>query len=99
MGRMELLSLDARIGLGDAAQTAVAAGSLRAIAAAVFSRLDCEADCELRVMPDFERAGFCAQACCIFSCQAGDIMLAVLRAALQKNRREGLGWKSIPLKA
>ena len=84
MGRMELLSLDARIGLGDAAQTAVAAGSMQAIAAAAFSRLHSEADSVVCVMPDFERVGFCAQARCIFSCQAGDMMLAAVKAALKK---------------
>ena len=86
MGRIELLSLDARIGLGDAAQTAVAAGSMQALAAAAFSRLDSEADSVVCVMPDFERTGFCAQARCIFSCQAGDMMLAAIKAAL-KNRQ------------
>ncbi len=99
-GKMEQLSLDARVGLGDAAQTAVAAGCLRALASAAFLKLGSEADEELlRITPDFDHAGFCAQLRCIFSCQAGDIMLAAAKAALQKNRREGLGWKSIPLRA
>lgn len=88
MGRIEQLLLDARIGLGDAAQTAIAAGSLRAIAATAFSRIDSKADFALHVMPDFERAGFCAQVRCIFSCQTGDIMLAALRTALQKNSKK-----------
>jgi len=96
-GRMERLALDARVGLGDAAQTALAAGCLRALAAAAFSRLESEAAYELRVTPDFGCACFCAQARCIFSCQPGDIMLAAIRAG--KSRREGLGWKSIPLRA
>jgi len=95
-GRMELLSLHVRIGLGDAAQTALAAGCIRALAAAGFLRLESEADHELRVEPDFASPCFCMQARCIFSCQAGDIMLAAIRAG--KSRREGLSWKSIPLK-
>ena len=98
-GKMERLSLDARVGLGDAAQTAVAAGCLRALASAAFMKIGSGASEEMCITPDFDHAGVCVQLRCIFSCQAGDIMLAAARAALQKNRREGLVWKSIPLKA
>ncbi|MGN0772339.1 MAG: DUF2953 domain-containing protein [Candidatus Ventricola sp.] len=98
-GRLERVTLRARLGLEDAAATAVAAGSLRALVLALLARLDSKAPCELRVTPDFGGVGLAAHACCIFSCQAGDIMFAVIKTAVRKTGREGFGWKSIPLRA
>ena len=97
-GRMDRISFCARIGLEDAKETALAAGCLQAVASALLSAVNREGRQACFVFPDFDSSGYCAQLCCIFSCQAGDIMLAAIKAAVRKSRREGLGWKSIPLK-
>lgn len=98
-GRLEQITLRARLGFEDAAWTAVAAGSLRALVLALRACLGSDAPCELRITPDFGGVGLVAHARCIFSCQAGDIMFAVIKTAVRKTRREGFGWKSIPLRA
>lgn len=98
-GRLEQVTLRARLGFEDAAGTAVAAGSLRALLQTLRACLGSDAPCDLRITPDFGGVGFVAHARCIFSCQAGDIMFAVIKTAVRKTRREGFGWKSIPLKA
>lgn len=91
-GCIERLSFDARVGLGDAGETALAAGCLQALAAALFARLNSEAAQEIRVAPDFETTGLCVMLRCIFSCQAGDIMLAVIRTAVKKaGERDWIG--------
>ena len=98
-GRLEQITLRARLGFEDAAWTAVAAGSIRALVLALRACLISDAPCVLRITPDFGGVGLVAHARCIFSCQAGDIMFAVIKTAVRKTRREGFGWKSIPLKA
>ena len=92
------LALDVRVGLDDACETAVAAGAVHAIAAALFAAAAKPQACMLRVTPDFSSVCFCAHGRSIFFCQLGDIMLAALTAARRK-RKEGLKWTSIPLKA
>ena len=98
-GRLEQITLRARLGFEDAAWTAVAAGSIRALVLALRACLSSDAPCVLRITPDFGGVGLVAHARCIFSCQAGDIMFAVIKTAVRKTRREGFGWKSIPLRA
>ena len=98
-GRLEQMTLRARLGFEDAAGTAVAAGSVRALLLAMCACFGSNAPCELRIMPDFGGEDLVAHARCIFSCQAGDIMFAVIKTAVRKTRREGFGWKSIPLRA
>lgn len=98
-GRLEQLTFHARLGFEDAAQTAVAAGAIRALIRALCAGLFGNAPCDLRITPDFGGVGFAAHARCIFSCQAGDIMFTVIKTAVRKTRREGFGWKSIPLRA
>ena len=97
--RLEQVTLHARLGFEDAAETAVAAGCLRALLQALRAGIGSDAPCELRITPDFGGVGLVAHARCIFSCQAGDIMFAVIKTAVRKTRREGFGWKSIPLRA
>ena len=87
-GRMERLSVHIRIGVGDAALTAVAAGALRALAAAAFERVKRGAQVDLCVAPEFGDASFAAHVRCIFSCQLGDIMLAAIRVALKKRKKK-----------
>ncbi|MBR5301245.1 MAG: DUF2953 domain-containing protein [Clostridia bacterium] len=96
--RIERLMLHVRLGLGDACETAVAAGgayALLSVLAPIVARL---ADCDIRVTPDFAGACFHVRGQGIFFCQLGDIMLAALKAARRK-RREGLKWTNIPLRA
>lgn len=97
-GQIERAVLDVRLGLADAAQTAAAVGTLRAAGAAWAAYAGEYAPC-IRIVPDFGDSGVAARACCIFSFQLGDIMLAALRGAAKKTGREGLAWKSIPLRA
>ena len=98
-GRFERLALHVRLGLGDAGATAVAAGTVRALAAALLVPIQGGAPPDVRVEAAFGGAELAAHARCIFSFQPGDIMLAVLKTAASKTGREGFGWKSIPLKA
>ncbi len=85
-----------RLGLGDAGETALAAGSLRALLRSAGAALG--ARVAVHVAADYAGACFCAQARCIFSLQVGDVILAAIKAA-NKTGREGFGWKSIPLRA
>lgn len=96
--RFESFALHVRLGLGDACETAVAAGAVQALSCAMLVRV-CEMDrCDLRVSPDFSRCCLQAHMTGIFSCRLGDIILAALTAARRK-RKEGLKWTSIPLRA
>ena len=96
--RFERMAVHLRIGLGDACETAVAAGAVQALSCAMLVRV-CEMDrCDLRVSPDFSRCCLQAHMTGIFSCRLGDIILAALTAARRK-RKEGLKWTSIPLRA
>ena len=92
------LSLHVCVGLGDACETAVAAGAIRAFAAALFAASARPQAWELRVTPEFSRACLSAYGRGIFFCQPGDIILAALKATKRK-KKEGLKWTSIPLKA
>ena len=98
-GSLEQAAMHARLGLQDAAQTALAAGAVRALLLSAYACLGSRAPLDLRITPDFGGVGLSAHARCIFSCQAGDIMFAVIKTAVRKTRREGFGWKSIPLRA
>ena len=96
-GRLAPVRLAIRLGLDDARYTAVAAGAVRAAVSALLCGLG--TPLELLVEPDFRAPCFLLAAQGIFSARPGDIMFAVLRTALNKKRREGFGWKSIPLRA
>lgn len=93
-GSMELLRVNVRLGTGDAAQTAMLSGCIRAVCAALFARMGGEAEKELCVFPDFAYTGFAAHACCIFSCQGGDIILAAVKDAVNKRRKRDLSGKA-----
>ena len=97
-GRFERIAAHVRLGLGDAGETAVGCGAAHALLCALFSPLGAGPACDLHVVPDFSGQCFCAYLQGIFSCQPGDIMLAALKDVLNK-RKEGLKWKSIPLRA
>ena len=96
--RFESMVVHVRLGLGNAAETAVAAGMVHALACALFYPLNRNQTCDLRVKPEFDQTCLRAFLRGIFSFQLGDIMLAAIKAAVRK-RREGFRWKGIPLRA
>ena len=92
-------ALDLRIGMGDAAATALTAGALRAALPGALAGFARQAQHAVAVEPEYARP--CLVVCLrgIFSAPAGDIMFAAAKAAMNKKRKEGARWKSIPLKA
>lgn len=96
LGRFESVHMSVRIGLDDAAATAVAAGTLRAALLSAAPGLGIPICADVR--PDF------AGTCCLIAARgivsfcAGDIILAAAAARIRK-RKEGFGWKSIPSRA
>lgn len=92
------LFLDLRVGTGDAAQTAVLCGAVRASALALAGAAAPKAARHVRIVPVFDRTCFLAQAHCIFSFSVGDTLLAVLFAAVKTFGSEGFRWKGIRLK-
>lgn len=92
------LWLHLHLGLGDACDTAIAAGAVRALLCALASGICDLRCCDLRVTPVFDGLCLRAQMTGIFSACLGDIMLAALKAASGK-RKEGFKWTSIPLRA
>lgn len=97
-GQLDFLMLHMRLGLGDAGATALASGTVHALACSLLAPLGDLRTCDLRVTPDFDKVCLRVHARSIFFCRAGDIMLALLKAAPRK-RKEGLKWTSIPLRA
>ena len=97
-GRFERIAIHLRMGLGDACQTAVAAGAAQALICALLASAGYGQACELRIVPEFSGTCLHARLQGIFSCQVGDIILAALKTAC-RNRKEGLKWTSIPLRA
>ena len=93
-GRLEGLGLQIRLGLEDAAETAIAAGALAAILSALLAGLGGGMPWALRVTPDFRNAGFSAQGRFACSFQAGDIVAAVTRTAIKRAGREKAAMKA-----
>ena len=71
------LRLAATVGTGDAALTALCAGSLQTI----FGAANALCPTQGRARPDFAGAGFCLSACCIVTARGGDIIRTGVRAA------------------
>lgn len=78
-GRFEKIEL--RLSLGDACETAIAAGAAHALLCAVLASMGGLRGCDLCVIPDFKADCPCTHAVGLFSCRLGDIMLAALKAA------------------
>ena len=98
--RFDRIVIRARLGLADAAQTALLCGAMHALLCALLSSNEKTLPRILNVQPDFSGGGLCMFAQGIFSCQAGDIMLAARKGARRrKTGKEGFRWKSIPLRA
>lgn len=87
-GWMKRLHLHGRIGLEDACATALAAGAIRALAAAMLRKPHSSGIQEICIEPDYECACLRGYVFCIFSCPLGDIMLAVLKAAVSKSGKK-----------
>ena len=102
MGRWEICAL---AGLGDAAQTAMAVGALRAGLCALMAGFRLDGD--VQVGADFRTQRFLMTARCIIRAPLGDIIFSAARAAMQerrksarmKARKEGFTWSSIPSRA
>ena len=97
--RIERLEVDSRVSTGDAMQTALAAGSVRAAILGALAAVQGAQEMRVRVVPDYGACGFELRLRCIFSFCPGDIMLAAAKAAVRKKRKEGASWSAIPLKA
>ena len=89
----------ARLGLGEADATAMAAGAVRALLASLLASRDEPLEGALIIVPDFSAPGLLLTARCIFSFTPGDIMIAALQTAAKKVRKEGFTWRSIPSRA
>ena len=88
-GRFDTAGVHVRVGLGSAAETAVAAGFLRATmlsAASAFS-----VTLHGRVEPDFDAPCFLLDARGIYSFCAGDIILAAAADWIQNRKRDSSG--------
>ena len=83
-GRVEQARLSMRLGLEDAAQTAMAAGAVRALVLALLAGLGLRA--EARVEPEFRAPCFLMAAQGIFSARPGDIMFAMIRILVRRRR-------------
>lgn len=95
----EKMELRMRVGTGDAAATALAAGAVRAAALSVLSLIKNRPPCDLRVEPVFREPCLLIYARCIFFVRAGDIMIAAAKTAVKKMQKEGFKWINIPSKA
>ncbi|MBR4039343.1 MAG: DUF2953 domain-containing protein [Clostridia bacterium] len=79
--RFESISVQARIGTGDAARTAVLCGTVQTILYALLMPAHNGQTCRLSILPDYSGAYLCADVQGAFSCQAGDVVFAALRDA------------------
>ncbi len=95
----EKMELRIRIGTGNAATTALAAGSVRAAGLSVLSCVKNRPPCDFRVEPVFKTPCVLIYARCIFFVRAGDIMIAAVKTAVKKMQKEGFKWINIPSKA
>ena len=91
--------VDLCIGSGDAALTAMVSGASGALIAAFQALLGAHCPCRVRIQPVFGGQHFALSARCIFSAAPGDIISAVVRAAVKKTQREGFSWLSTLSKA
>lgn len=75
-----------RLGLEDAAQTALAAGLCSAALHAAAASPACRGRCAVRVEPDYRTAVLIVHAQGIFSAAMGDIVFEALKAAFRKSK-------------
>ena len=98
--RISRIEASARIGLEDAAATALAAGTLRAMISAFCAAYGLH-ESGVNVSAQLENRCLLAETRCIFSSQLGDVMFAAARSMLKgkTKQKEGAGWKNILLRA
>ena len=82
--RISELNIRGQIGLDEAWNTALAAGSVRAAVYSVLSFLRMAERATVCILPDYSSACFCVHLRCIFSVRAGDLMFSAIKAALQQ---------------
>ena len=97
--KIQRIFITSRVGTGDAMQTAMAVGAVRAGVFAALGTLGVTAHARVSVLPDYRKPGFELHACCIFSMTLGDIIYSAAREAVKKRGKEGTRWSSIPLRA
>ena len=85
LGRMARWDVSALVGLGDAAQTAMSVGTLRAGLCAALAGLSLRGS--VRVGADFQAQRFLLTARCIIHAPLGDIVFSAARAAIDEGRR------------
>ncbi|MBR5225463.1 MAG: DUF2953 domain-containing protein [Clostridia bacterium] len=93
----------ARVGTGDACSSALAAGGVKAALFSGIAALGEVRAARVCVAPDFSQRVFALSLRCIFSVNAGDTILSLVRQKLgrkriMKQRKEGTRWSSIPLR-
>lgn len=89
------IRLHGRLGLGDAAATALACGALRGLAAALASHAG---RVEVDVTPVFA-GDVCLELTGMIRLRAGQIMTAIVKDQIDNIHRRIARWTSIPLKA
>ncbi len=90
-GRFDRLMIHIQLGLGDACETAVAAGAVRALACALLAYTGNGNHCDLRIVPQFSDVCLRLHLQGVFSCQMGDIMVILLKAAWSNRRMKPAG--------
>ena len=97
--RVGQIDLQARIGLDDAAATALLCGAIFSAGNALTALAGHRTRSDIRVDADYRTPCFTLYARCIFSLVPGDIMFAVAKAAVNMTRKEGFKWLSTPSRA
>ena len=85
-GCFDSLKIHLQLGLGDACETAVAAGAAHALACALLAYTNNRNNYDPHIAPQF--SGVCLRLHLqgLFFCQAGDILFAALKAAFRKKK-------------
>lgn len=90
------IRLQGRLGLGDAAATAIACGALNALAAALAAP---GGRAVVDVTPVFSESTLCLELQGMIRFRTGQIMTAIARSQIENIRRRIASWTNIPLKA
>lgn len=85
-----IIALRVRIGLDDAAATAMTAGAIRSAAAGIMAYLGIQIPSEIRVEPDFGKAGFVMHAHGVFAIKPGDAIGAMVMEVVRQKASKGL---------
>jgi len=86
--KMSSFSVAGRIGLGEAWNTALAAGGLSAAVVSALSALHIPSRPQVRIVPDYFHTGACLHLRCIFSVTAGDVILKTISTVVKHAARK-----------